>query len=119
MWSHHVACDDSSKPREASNVRGLYQSMTRDVCLQHQTEMELLLKYSPFKTEAQFMKEFDKIESNSGSLVIVYNLKLLDSGQPELDVKTDHHDIILTNPSGSTDNDGSVTNTYLFNVFEY
>jgi len=69
--------------------------------VQHQTEMELILKYSPFKTEAQFMKEFDKIEGNSGTLVIIYNMKLLDSGEPELDVKTDHFDIMLSNPDTS------------------
>lgn len=66
----------------------------------HLIEMELILKYSPFKTEAQFMKEFDKIEGTSGCLVIIYNLKLLDSGEPELDVKTDLYDIILSNPEG-------------------
>jgi len=60
--------------------------------------MELILKYSPFKTEAQFMKEFDKVESSSGTLVIVYNLKLLDSGLPELDVRTEAHDILLSFP---------------------
>jgi len=72
--------------------------------------MELILKYSPFKTEAQFMKEFDKIESSSGSLVIVYNLKLLDSGLPELDVRTSADDILLSHPelgTGETD-DGLV-----------
>lgn len=52
------------------------------------------------------MKEFDKIESSSGTLVIVYNLKLLDSGSPELDVKTDAHDILLSFPEvGSGDAD--------------
>jgi len=44
------------------------------------------------------MKEFDKLEGGSGSLVIVYNLKLLDNGDPELDVKTDPFDILLSNP---------------------
>lgn len=76
--------------------------------------MELILKYSPFKTEAQFMKEFDKIESSSGTLVIVYNLKLLDSGQPELDVNSDSYDIILFNPEtplGETD-DGFASFSY-------
>ena len=68
---------------------------------QHLIEMGLILKYSPFKTEAQFMKEFDKIEGDSGSLVIIYNLKLLDSGEPELDVKTVPQDIVLSNPVGS------------------
>jgi len=63
--------------------------------------MEIILKYSPFKTEAQFMKEFDKIEGDSGTLVIIYNLKLLDSGEPELDIKSDRFDIILSNPEGS------------------
>ena len=62
-------------------------------------EMELILKYCPFKTEAQFMKTFDKIKGGSGTLVIIYNLKLLDSGHFELDVKTDPQDIILANPN--------------------
>jgi len=56
------------------------------------------------------MKEFDKIESSSGTLVIVYNLKLLDSGLPELDVRSNAHDILLSHletGSGDTD-DGSV-----------
>lgn len=74
--------------------------------IQHQTEVELILKYSPFKTEAQFMKEFDKIEGNSGTLVIVYNMKLLDSGEPELDIKSDAFDILLSNPdTGEFDSD--------------
>ena len=52
------------------------------------------------------MKEFDKIESSSGTLVIVYNLKLLDSGLPELDVRSSAHDILLSHPElgiGETD----------------
>ena len=73
---------------------------------QHQQEMELILKYSPFRTEAQFMKEFDMLDGDSGSLVIVYNLKLLDNGDPELDVKADPFDILLSNPdTGDFDSD--------------
>ena len=63
--------------------------------------MDLILKYSPFKTEAEFFKEFDKIEGNSGTLINIYNLKLLDNGAPELDFKTDPFDIILSNPEGA------------------
>jgi hypothetical protein len=81
--------------------------------------MEIILKYSPFKTEAQFMKEFDKIEGQSGTLVLVYNLKLLDNGEPELDVKSDPHDILLTNPEGQDfDTDvGSVISFHTVNPF--
>ncbi|KAI8783313.1 ATPase MORC2 [Biomphalaria glabrata] len=65
----------------------------------HETEMEIILKYSPFKTTADFFAQFDRIEGQSGTLVMVYNLKLLDSGDTELDFVTDPNDIILSNPS--------------------
>ncbi|KAM9858832.1 ATPase MORC2 isoform 2-T2 [Aulostomus maculatus] len=58
-------------------------------------ETELIYKYSPFKTEQQLMEQFDKIESSSGTLVIIYNLKLMDNREPELDVETDHQDILM------------------------
>ncbi|XP_054467430.1 ATPase MORC2 isoform X1 [Anoplopoma fimbria] len=58
-------------------------------------ETELIFKYSPFKNEQQLMEQFNKIESNSGTLVIIYNLKLMDNREPELDVETDHQDILM------------------------
>ncbi|XP_024131199.1 ATPase MORC2 isoform X2 [Oryzias melastigma] len=59
-------------------------------------ETELIFKYSPFKNEQQLMQQFNKIESSSGTLVIIYNLKLMDSGEPELDIDTDHQDILMS-----------------------
>ncbi|CAN9513265.1 unnamed protein product [Ophioblennius macclurei] len=58
-------------------------------------ETELIFKYSPFKNEQQLMEQFNKIESSTGTLVIIYNLKLMDSREPELDVETDHQDILM------------------------
>uniref|UniRef100_A0A8C9U3Y6 MORC family CW-type zinc finger 2 n=1 Tax=Scleropages formosus TaxID=113540 RepID=A0A8C9U3Y6_SCLFO len=58
-------------------------------------ETELIYKYSPFQTEAQLMEQFRKIEGESGTLVIIYNLKLMDTREPELDVETDHQDIVM------------------------
>ncbi|XP_055017771.1 ATPase MORC2 isoform X2 [Boleophthalmus pectinirostris] len=58
-------------------------------------ETELIFKYSPFKNELQLMEQFNKIESSSGTLVIIYNLKLMDSREPELDFETDHQDILM------------------------
>uniref|UniRef100_A0A3Q4BQU6 CW-type domain-containing protein n=1 Tax=Mola mola TaxID=94237 RepID=A0A3Q4BQU6_MOLML len=58
-------------------------------------ETELIFKYSPFKDERQLMEQFNKIESSSGTLVIVYNLKLMDNREPELDAETDHQDILM------------------------
>ncbi|XP_037634571.1 ATPase MORC2 isoform X1 [Sebastes umbrosus] len=58
-------------------------------------ETELIFKYSPFKNEKELMEQFNKIESSSGTLVIIYNLKLMDNREPELDVETDHQDILM------------------------
>lgn len=67
--------------------------------------MEIILKYSPFKTEDEFFAQFDKIEGNTGTVVIVYNMKLLDSRDPELDVLSDPTDILLANPESDFDSD--------------
>ncbi|XP_077378143.1 ATPase MORC2 isoform X2 [Festucalex cinctus] len=58
-------------------------------------ETELIFKYSPFKSVQELMEQFSKIESSSGTLVIIYNLKLMDNREPELDVETDHQDILM------------------------
>lgn len=67
--------------------------------------MGLIYKYSPFRSEEEFFAQFDKIEGNSGTLVVVYNLKLLDSGEPELDINSDPEDILLANPESDFDPD--------------
>ncbi|XP_051870430.1 ATPase MORC2-like [Pristis pectinata] len=59
-------------------------------------EMTLIYKYSPFNTEFDVMQQFHKITGSSGTLVIIYNLKLNDDGEPELDIETDPSDILLT-----------------------
>ncbi|XP_060053098.1 MORC family CW-type zinc finger protein 1 [Erinaceus europaeus] len=58
-------------------------------------ELSIIYKYSPFKTEAELMKQFDVIYGKCGTLLVIYNLKLLLSGEPELDVKTDKEDILM------------------------
>uniref|UniRef100_A0A8D0VC80 MORC family CW-type zinc finger protein 1 n=1 Tax=Sus scrofa TaxID=9823 RepID=A0A8D0VC80_PIG len=59
------------------------------------TELSIIYKYSPFKTEAELMQQFDVIYGKCGTLLVIYNLKLLLSGEPELDVKTDKEDILM------------------------
>ncbi|XP_039188412.1 ATPase MORC2 isoform X1 [Crotalus tigris] len=66
-------------------------------------ETELIYKYSPFKSEQEVMQQFDKIFGEKGTLVIVFNLKLMDNGEPELDVISDPRDIQMaeTPPEGT------------------
>ncbi|KAI5948502.1 MORC family CW-type zinc finger protein 1 [Manis javanica] len=63
------------------------------------TELSIIYKYSPFKTEAELMQQFDVIYGKCGTLLVIYNLKLLLSGEPELDVKTDKEDILVAGDS--------------------
>nr|XP_037858545.1 MORC family CW-type zinc finger protein 1 [Chlorocebus sabaeus] len=58
-------------------------------------ELSIIYKYSPFKTEAELMQQFDVIYGKCGTLLVIYNLKLLLNGEPELDVKTDKEDILV------------------------
>lgn len=62
----------------------------------HDIEMQLILKYSPFRCLKDFYAQFDKLKENSGTLVIIYNMKLLDHGAPELDIITNPRDILLS-----------------------
>ncbi|NWV28933.1 MORC2 protein, partial [Origma solitaria] len=66
-------------------------------------ETELIYKYSPFKSEQEVMDQFNKIRGEKGTLVIVFNLKLMDNGEPELDVTSDPRDIQMaeTPPEGT------------------
>ncbi|NWH54808.1 MORC2 protein, partial [Fregata magnificens] len=66
-------------------------------------ETELIYKYSPFKSEQEVMEQFNKIRGEKGTLVIIFNLKLMDNGEPELDVTSDPRDIQMaeTPPEGT------------------
>ncbi|XP_064024880.1 ATPase MORC2 isoform X2 [Pogoniulus pusillus] len=66
-------------------------------------ETELIYKYSPFKSEQEVMEQFSKIRGDQGTLVIIFNLKLMDNGEPELDVTSDPRDIQMaeTPPEGT------------------
>uniref|UniRef100_A0A8D0GPG6 MORC family CW-type zinc finger 2 n=1 Tax=Sphenodon punctatus TaxID=8508 RepID=A0A8D0GPG6_SPHPU len=66
-------------------------------------ETELICKYSPFKSEQEVMEQFSKISGEKGTLVIIFNLKLMDNGEPELDVTSDIQDIQMaeTPPDGT------------------
>jgi MORC family CW-type zinc finger protein len=61
----------------------------------HELEMRLIMKYSPFKTTAELFEQFDLIKSDSGTLIVLYNMKLSGSGDAELDIRTDPYDLLI------------------------
>ena len=75
--------------------------------IKHELEMSLITKYSPFKTIDDLLKQFNLITTSSGTLIILYHVKLSDNGQSELDIKTDPFDILIdsSNRRNLFDND--------------
>lgn len=61
----------------------------------HELEMHLIKKYSPFKTMDDLFKQFNLITGSTGTLIVLYNVKLSDTGDAELDIKTDAYDILI------------------------
>ncbi|XP_075764523.1 MORC family CW-type zinc finger protein 1 isoform X4 [Pelodiscus sinensis] len=59
-------------------------------------QMSIIFKYSPFNSETELLQQFDAIYGRSGTFIIIYNVKLTLSGEPELDIRTDHADIMIT-----------------------
>uniref|UniRef100_A0A452J7H1 CW-type domain-containing protein n=1 Tax=Gopherus agassizii TaxID=38772 RepID=A0A452J7H1_9SAUR len=56
-------------------------------------QMSIFFKYSPFMSETELLQQFDTIYGRSGTSIVIYNVKLMLSGEPELDIRTDSVDI--------------------------
>ncbi|XP_057459527.1 protein MICRORCHIDIA 6-like isoform X3 [Actinidia eriantha] len=59
------------------------------------SNLSVLLKWSPYSTEAELLKQFDDIGYH-GTKVIIYNLWLNDEGTMELDFDSDPEDIRIS-----------------------
>ncbi|KAM3837637.1 MORC family CW-type zinc finger protein 1 isoform 3-T3 [Vipera latastei] len=59
------------------------------------TQLSIICKYSPFKNEDELMNQFNAIYGKTGTLLVIYNLKLTLNGEPELDILTDEKDILI------------------------
>ncbi len=55
--------------------------------------METILKFSPFRTHEDLMDKFELISSETGTLVIIFNLHNQNNGSPLLDFDNDKCDI--------------------------
>jgi hypothetical protein len=51
------------------NLRTKYTDECSPFSLQHQVELDIILKYSPFKSESELLGYFDKIQTKGRLLV--------------------------------------------------
>nr|XP_033799694.1 MORC family CW-type zinc finger protein 1 isoform X3 [Geotrypetes seraphini] len=78
----------------SSWTRGMREALADDL-EKYSLQISIMCKFSPFKTEEELIRQFDIIYARQGTMVIIYNLKLMVSGEPELDIRTDASDILL------------------------
>eukprot|EP00794_Sanderia_malayensis_P001413 gene1413-1565_t len=69
----------------------------------YEIEMNIILKHSPYNTKEELFKKMNDIEGASGTLVVIYNLKTIDSGEAELDFNTSSEDILMKDPHAGED----------------
>ncbi|CAI5446686.1 unnamed protein product [Caenorhabditis angaria] len=79
----------------------------------HRLEMELIYKYSPFHGQDQLFAQFDKIAGESGTLIVLYNLRRLLSGDLELDLKSSEDDIRLADSEEHREDEYNSLRSYL------
>lgn len=84
---------NTQQPFDNQDIHGAHTYLYDQ--LKHDIEMKLIYKYSPFKTMEELFKQFNLIKTSTGTLIILYNIKLTDTGETELDIKTDPNDILI------------------------
>ncbi|XP_020571832.1 protein MICRORCHIDIA 6-like isoform X2 [Phalaenopsis equestris] len=92
-----TGCDDIVVPVVDYELNSLTDAMVHQLRVdekQFASNLTTLLKWSPFHTEAQLLKQFDDVGPH-GTKIIVFNLWHNDAGVMELDFHTDSEDILI------------------------
>ncbi|TVU34108.1 hypothetical protein EJB05_15936 [Eragrostis curvula] len=93
-----TGCDDVLVPtvdyQYDTTTASFIQMLRHDQKL-FSSNLAILLKWSPFSSEAELLEQFDDMGEH-GTKIIVFNLWLNDDGDMELDFDSDEKDIIIT-----------------------
>ncbi|KAG1347026.1 hypothetical protein COCNU_06G008550 [Cocos nucifera] len=93
-----TGCDDIVVPAvdyECDPQTTLFRRLCRHNMKQFSDNLLMLLKWSPFPTEVELLKQFDDV-GHHGTKIIVYNLWLNDDGLMELDFESDPKAAVIT-----------------------
>ncbi|KAL2935962.1 Protein MICRORCHIDIA 6 [Bienertia sinuspersici] len=85
-----------------------------------QSNLSIILQWSPYQTETKLMKQFDDIGPH-GTKVILYNLWYTDDGTLEFDFETDPEDIRLrkTDDSKKVKSNMLISEEHIGNQYRY
>ncbi|XP_044487407.1 protein MICRORCHIDIA 6-like isoform X3 [Mangifera indica] len=81
-----------------------------------ESNLSLMLQWSPFPSEAELLKQFDDIGPH-GTKIIIYNLWFSDDGNTELDFDSDPEDIQIN--VGIISKKKSITEQHIASRFHY
>ncbi|KAG2589358.1 hypothetical protein PVAP13_5NG240100 [Panicum virgatum] len=93
-----TGCDDVLVPTvdyQYDPMTASYIQMLRHDQKLFSSNLGILLKWSPFVSEAELLKQFDDMGEH-GTKIIVFNLWFNDDGDMELDFISDEKDILIT-----------------------
>lgn len=93
-----TGCDDVLVPTvdyQYDLTTASYTQLLRHNQKLFSSNLAILLKWSPFATEAELIKQFDDI-GDHGTKIIVFNLWFNDDGDMELDFNSDKKDVLIT-----------------------
>nr|CAB3473301.1 unnamed protein product [Digitaria exilis] len=93
-----TGCDDVLVPTvdyQYDVTTASYVQMLRHDQKLFSSNLGILLKWSPFASEAELLKQFDDMGEH-GTKIIVFNLWFNDDGDMELDFNSDEKDILIT-----------------------
>ncbi|XP_017698570.3 protein MICRORCHIDIA 6 isoform X1 [Phoenix dactylifera] len=119
-----TGCDDIVVPAvdyEFDPHTTLFERLCRHNTKQFSDNLLMLLKWSPFSTEAELLKQFDEVGPH-GTKIIVYNLWFNDDGHMELDFESDPKDITICGAHRSVQKNGKgsvLTQKYIANRLHY
>ncbi|XP_072998721.1 protein MICRORCHIDIA 6-like isoform X2 [Typha latifolia] len=92
-----TGCDDIIVPMadyEFDPSSGVFKRLFWHGQRHFSSNLSVLLKWTPFATEVELMKQFNDIGYH-GTKIIVFNLWLSDTGELELDFTSDVEDIVI------------------------
>ncbi|KAL3529476.1 hypothetical protein ACH5RR_008798 [Cinchona calisaya] len=88
---------------EFNTQSNMWNKLNNTQCINN---LPLLLRWSPYSTEAELLKQFDDI-GHHGTKIIIYNLWYTDDGQMELDFESDPEDILISGEANKKEKGGS------------
>ncbi|XP_010533442.1 PREDICTED: protein MICRORCHIDIA 6-like isoform X2 [Tarenaya hassleriana] len=82
--------------------------------------LDILLEWSPFSTEAELLKQFDSIGPH-GTMIIIYNLWFNNDAKLELDFDSDAEDILIDGnlKKAQTANEQHIANRFSYSLRVY